>query len=97
MLEERPGISGQSAGRNLERQWRADLSKVLDDREKTEASWKVACSRDFSAGRPPWHSAIQCLSDQSERRRIVALIRREALRNQDFFALQESLQDATIC
>jgi hypothetical protein len=37
----------QGAGRNLERQWRADLSKVLDDREKTEASWKVACSRDF--------------------------------------------------
>jgi hypothetical protein len=87
----------QNAGRNLERQWRADLSKVLDDREKTEASWKVACSRDFSAGRPSWHSAIQCLSDQSERRRIVALIRREALKNQDFFALRNSLHDATIC
>jgi hypothetical protein len=53
----------QNAGRNLERQWRADLSKMLDDREKTEASWKVACSRILGAGRPPWHSAIQGLSD----------------------------------
>ena len=44
----------------------------------------------FRAGRPPWHSAIQCLSDQSERRRIVALVRREALKNQDFFALRDS-------
>ena len=87
----------QNAGRNLERQCRADLSKVLDDREKTEASWKVACSRDFSAGRPPWHSAIQCLSDQSERRRIVALVRREALKNQDFFAPRNSGRDATFC
>jgi hypothetical protein len=86
----------QTAGRNLERQWRADLSKVLDDWEKTEASWKVACSRDLC--RPPtWHSAIQCLSELSERRRIVALIRREALKNQDFFALRNSLHDATIC
>ena len=97
MPKERPGISGQNAGRNLERQWRADLSKVLDDREKTEASWKVACSRDLVAGRPPWHPAIQCLSDQSERRRIVALIRREALKNQDFFALRNFGRGATIC
>ena len=87
----------QNAGRNLERQWRADLSKVLDDREQTKASWKVACSLRRDAARPPWHSAIQGLSDQSERRRIVALIRREALKNQDFFALRNCSDDATFC
>jgi hypothetical protein len=35
----------QNAGRNLERQWRADLSKVLGDREKAWAAWKIACSQ----------------------------------------------------
>jgi hypothetical protein len=43
----------QNPGRNLERQWRADLSKVLDDREKTEASWKIACSRDLAPAADP--------------------------------------------
>jgi hypothetical protein len=42
----------QNAGRNLERQWRADLSKVLDDREKASASWKIARSRYLTAGSP---------------------------------------------
>ena len=46
--------------------------------------------RSWMPAAHPWLSAIQCLSDQSERRRIVALIRREALKNQDFFALQDS-------
>jgi hypothetical protein len=36
----------QIAGRNLGRQRRADLSKVLDDREQTKASWKIVCSRE---------------------------------------------------
>jgi hypothetical protein len=43
----------QNAGRNLERQWRADLSKVLDNREQTTASWKIACSSRHDAARPP--------------------------------------------
>jgi hypothetical protein len=42
----------QNAGRNLERQWRADLSKVLDDQEKAKASWKIACSWDSTPAAP---------------------------------------------
>jgi gluconate kinase len=87
----------QNAGRNLERQLRAGLSKVLDDLEQTKASWKIACSLRLDAGRPPWLSAIQMLICQSERRRIVALVRREALKNQDFFALRNSADHATFC
>ena len=87
----------QNAGRNLERQWRADLSKVLDDREQTKASWKIACSSRHDAARPPLAFGDSLLIYRSERRRIVALIRREALKNQDFFALQDSLNQATIC
>jgi hypothetical protein len=33
----------------------------------------------------------------SERRRIVAQVRREVLKNRDFFAVQDSPDDATIC
>jgi hypothetical protein len=59
--QERPGISGQNAGRNLERQWRANLAKVLDDQEKAKASWKIARSLRYALPAAPWHPAIQLL------------------------------------
>jgi hypothetical protein len=49
------------AGRNLERQWRANLAKVLDDQEKAEASWKIARSFRYALPAAPWHPAIQLL------------------------------------
>jgi hypothetical protein len=52
---------GQNAGRSLERQWRADLSKVLGDREKATASSEDRLFPKLNAGSPHWHPAIQLL------------------------------------
>jgi len=54
----------QNAGRNLERQWRANLSKVLDRQEKAKASWKIACSLRLNAGSAHWHPANHRLSNR---------------------------------
>jgi hypothetical protein len=51
----------QNAGRNLERQWRANLLKVLDRQEKAKASWKIACSLGLNRRQPPLASGKSSL------------------------------------
>jgi hypothetical protein len=36
------GIKGQKAGRNHEQQWSANLSMLLDRKEKATGSWMIA-------------------------------------------------------
>jgi hypothetical protein len=55
----RSGIKGQKAGRNLERQWFADLSMFPGRKEKATGSWMIADPLDMNRGSPHWHPAIQ--------------------------------------
>jgi hypothetical protein len=52
---------------------------------------------DETAGSPHWQSTIQCIDDTSERRRIVAQVRRKGPKNLGFFAVQNFSDRATIC
>jgi hypothetical protein len=46
-------IKGQSAGRNLEQQWYADLSMYLGRKGTTTGSWKIADpSKKLNTGSP---------------------------------------------
>jgi hypothetical protein len=65
-------------------------------RKSLEGARQPATGKNFMEGRllpqdempSPLAIGVSMLILQSERRRIVALVRREALKNQDLFALQ---------
>jgi hypothetical protein len=66
-------------------------------REKATGSSWTPIPNWTNAGSPHWHPAIQYLTCMPERRRIVAQVRRYALKYRRFFASQNNPSDATIC
>jgi hypothetical protein len=62
-----------------------DLSMFLGRRELATGPWMIANPLVDKPRQPPLASEIQCI-DMSERRRIVAQVRRKVPKNRDFFA-----------
>ena len=58
---------------------------------KAMGSWMIADPSDWNADSPHWQPGDSILSYTSERRRIVAQVRREVPKNRDFFAVRDSL------
>jgi hypothetical protein len=83
-------IKGQKTGRNHEQERCAGLSMFLGRKELATGSWMIADPLVESPAAPT--TGIRRFNAYllSERRRIVAQVRREVLKNRDFFAVQDS-------
>jgi hypothetical protein len=86
------GIKGQKADRDHEQQWFAGLSMFLGRKEKAKGSWMIADPLVELPAAPTTGIRRFNAYLQSERRRIVAQVRREVLKNRDFFAVRDSAQ-----
>jgi hypothetical protein len=91
-----PGIRGRKQGRNLERQWRANLSMFLGREGKGDGFIAGPLRVDKPPAAPLGARRFSAYL-QSERRRIVAQVRREVPKNQDFFAVRDSVTSGAIC
>jgi hypothetical protein len=80
----------QNTGRNRERQWCAELSMFLGRLKQAMRSLEDRPFRVDQHRQPPLASGDSTLNLLSERRRIVAQVRRKVPKNQDFLGLQDS-------
>ena len=65
---------------------------LLGFREQAMGSRDRRSPTRRTAAAPHWQLAIQFINLLSERRRIVAQVRRKPLKNRDFFAARDSVQ-----
>ena len=93
----RPEIMGQNAARDHEGQCRVDFPIRPGDQGKAVRSWKSPVPKIFQADNEPSRTRIVVSGDsspiyRSERRRIVALIRRETVENLGLGAPRDSCE-----